>query len=100
MSVQNTARQVTGVGATEQILVNPHDELRAMLVAEVTGTVTYNIEYSLDGVYFHPFKGQTGLTASDDNSLVFPVYSVRVRITAGTGTVKLTVRQTDGNFGG
>ena len=99
MSVSNTARSVTGVGTTEQIQINSHDALRAMLVAEVTGTATYNIEYSLDGVFFLPFKGSAGLTASDDVSLVFPVYSVRVKIVSGTGSVKLTVRQTDGKFG-
>lgn len=99
MSVNNTARSVTGVGSTEQILINSHDELRAMMVVEVTGIATYNVEYSLDGVFFIPFKGSLGLTTSDDVSLVFPVYSVRARITSGTGSVKITVRQTDGKFG-
>ena len=83
---------VTGGGARSPILVkSPKDDFKALLNAYVTGTVTYDIEYTLDaGVSPQYIKlGDLDRTAHTDDAFYFPVASFRVNITAGTGTVDL-----------
>lgn len=99
MSIETRKVSRTGVGATDPILIKPVNDIRAILVVKVTGTVTYDIQYSLDGTFYIALNGNTGLTSSGDATVVMPIYSVRVNVTAGSGSVELAVRQTDGLFG-
>lgn len=98
MSVETLKVSKTGVGASEAVLIKPFNDVRAVLVAKVTGTATYDIQYSLDGSFYIALNGNIGQTTSTDATVVMPVHSVRVSITAGSGSVELTVRQTDGKF--
>ena len=100
MSIETRKVARTGVGATDPILIKPVNDIRAILVVKATGTVSYDIQYSLDGIFFITLNGNAGLTASADAAVVMPVQSVRVNVTSGSGDVELAVRQTDGGFGG
>lgn len=99
MSISTSKASRTGVGATSPILIQPVNDIRAILVVKVTGTVSYDIQYSLDGTFFITLNGNAGLTTSSDATVVMPVQSVRVNVTSGSGSVELAVRQTDGGFG-
>ncbi|AUR85581.1 hypothetical protein NVP1077O_03 [Vibrio phage 1.077.O._10N.261.45.A10] len=66
-------------------------------VIVTSGTPTYEIEYSINGVDYIVLNGLTAQTASTDTTLVFPVHSLRAKVTAGTGTVKLIVLHNDGD---
>jgi len=64
--------------------------------AVVTGTETYNIEYTLDDVFDSTitptwFAAATGQTNNQAGSIAFPISAIRVNGTAGTGAVRLTV---------
>lgn len=99
MSVDTRKVSITGVGSSDAIAIYPVNDIRAIILCEVTGTVTYTIEYSLDGEFFFTLNGNAGLSAHADATVVMPVRSVRVKVTAGSGTVTMRVRQTDGKFG-
>lgn len=100
MSITTKKVSRAGVGVTDAVLIQPVNDIRAMLVVQVTGTVSYDIQYSLDGTFYLTLNGNAGLTASGDATVVMPVHSVRVKVNSGSGSVELAVRQTDGKFGG
>lgn len=54
-----------------------------------SGTITFNVEVSIDGVVYFPVA--TGLTASSAGALTFPCKFVRVNNTAGTGSTVLSI---------
>lgn len=72
----------------------------------VTGTVTYTVQYTFDDVYaatFDPATANwvdhpslTGKNASLDSNIAYPVTGVRLKVTAGTGTTRLTIIQAGG----
>ena len=90
---------VTGVGNSSPVVVNTNVSPVALgLGAHATGTVTYSVEYCFDdpGTGFtnwYPSATLAAKSASTFDSCLFPVTGVRVAITAGTGTVALTVAQ-------
>ena len=90
---------VTGVGNSSPVVVDTRISPVALgLGAHATGTVTYSVEYCFDdpGVGFTNWYTSATLaakTTSAFDSCLFPVTGVRVAITAGTGTVALTVAQ-------
>ena len=70
------------------------------LGAVVSGTVTYQIEHTLDD----PFDSSitptafvhtslVGKTANADGNYAFPLRAIRINNTAGTGTTTLTILQ-------
>lgn len=69
----------------------------------VFGTATYTVEHTFDDVFdpaFNPatatWIANTGLTAqttTKDGNYAFPVRGIRLNVTAGTGTVTMTVMQ-------
>jgi hypothetical protein len=69
----------------------------------VTGTSTYTVEHTFDDVFsptftpasanWLPNTGLTAQTASKDGNYAFPVRGVRLNVTAGTGSVTMTVLQ-------
>jgi len=93
---------VTGVGTSAWIPVNTKQTpFNVSLGAVVDGTVTYTIQHTFDNV-LNPAvtsptafdnTGLTGQTANKDGNYAFPVAAVRINITAGTGTVTLTILQ-------
>lgn len=73
------------------------------LFAVITGAATYTVEYTGDDVYASSFNpatanwtgvtGMTAVSASTDATLISPVTAVRLRQTAGAGSVALRVLQ-------
>ena len=90
---------VTGVGNSTPVVVDTRVSPVAIgLGAQLTGTATFSVEYCFDdpGTGFTNWYTSATLaakTASAFDSCLFPVTGVRVAITAGTGTVALTVVQ-------
>jgi len=87
----------TGVGSTDTIQIRPANPFAIGMGAIVSGTVTYNVEHSFDPDSNEWFT-HTNLvdkTVSCDGNYAFPIAALRLTITAGTGSVKLTVIQTD-----
>lgn len=93
MSIQTKFVAVTGVAASAAIDVIDTNDVRISYAVAVSGTVTYTVQHSLDGLTFFDNTDNQDNTASADGNYVFPVRSVRVNITAGTGTATLHVRQ-------
>jgi hypothetical protein len=95
---------VTGVG-TSSVIVPDHQTspFNVGLGCKVTGTATYSVEHTFDDVFSPTFtpasatwianSGLTAKTATADGNYAFPVTGIRLNVTAGTGTVTLTVVQ-------
>jgi hypothetical protein len=92
---------VTGVGTSPVV---PLDYLqldfKVALGAVVSGTVTYTIQHTFDNILdptvtptWFNHDSMVDLTANEDGNYFFPVRGTRVNLTAGTGTVTLTVLQ-------
>jgi hypothetical protein len=98
---------ITGVGVSS---VYPPDNyvspFNLALSVLVTGTVTYTVQYTFDDVFasgFSPASANwvdhpslTAQTATKDSNIAYPVRGVRINVTAGTGTARLTVIQAGG----
>lgn len=85
----------SGVGASEEIKFPQVSQEFAMLInAYVTGTVTYDIEYTIDPA--NPAQwvalGDVDRSASGDESFYFPPKAIRVNVKTGTGSVKLVTK--------
>lgn len=85
----------TGVGASDPILIQniSNADFAALINSYVTGTVTYDLEYTMDdtdiaNATWLALGTQDRVTTSDD-SFYFPVRAFRVNVKTGTGTVKL-----------
>ena len=71
--------------------------------AKVTGTATFNIEYSMDdpmangytaaGATWYVATGFSGATASTGGALTVPCKAISINITANAGTVTATIIQ-------
>ena len=71
--------------------------------AVVTGTTTYSVQHTFDDVYAPNFNPATAnwfnhatvvaATANADGNYAFPVRGIRLNLTAGTGSVVLTLLQ-------
>lgn len=66
----------------------------------VSGTVTYDIQHTFDNIQDSSITPTafthvtvTGKTANQDGNYAFPIRAIRINITAGTGSVTLTVLQ-------
>jgi len=72
----------------------------------VSGTVTYTVQYTFDDVFaagFNPATANwvdhpslTAQTGSKDSNIAYPVQGIRLNVTAGTGTTRLTIIQAGG----
>jgi len=94
------SKSKTGTGTSDPIqFKNPKDDFVVLINAYVTGTVTYDIEYTIDDVDIADCQyvtlGDVDRDASSDDSLYFPVRALRVNIKTGTGTVKLVTQFKD-----
>lgn len=93
----------TGVGNSVPIPADVYQNpTNITLAVEVTGTVTYSVEWTTDDVWNIAAgslvwtAGPANLQAATTNqvaSLVSPVTAIRLRVTAGTGTAQLRVVQ-------
>ena len=72
----------------------------------VTGTATYTVQYTFDDVFASNYSAasgnwthhpsQTAQTATKDSNVAYPVSGLRIRQTAGTGSVRCTFIQAGG----
>ena len=93
MTIKSQFKAQTGVGASEAIDILDTNDIRVSYGISVIGTVTYTVQHSLDGIVFFDNADNLNKSVSADGNYVFPVRSVRVNVTAGTGTAALHVRQ-------
>lgn len=93
MSIQTKFVVQTGVGASAAIGIDDTNEIRISYGVAVSGSVTYTVQHSLDGLTYFDNPDNAAKTLSADGNYVFPVRDVRVNVTAGTGTATLHVRQ-------
>lgn len=66
----------------------------------VSGTVTYDVQHTFDNIFDSSItptafthSSVTGKTANQDGNYAFPVRAVRLNVTAGSGSVTITVLQ-------
>jgi hypothetical protein len=102
--VTRTVSGATGAsGVVALNTLNPRP-FNVGLLADVTGTLTYSVEYTFDDVQaagyvpasgvWNAVSGMGAQTADTTGSLSFPVTAVRLNVTAWTsGSVTLTVLQ-------
>lgn len=89
---------VTGIGVSPTIPLDWRSpDFKCSIQCDVTGTVTYTIEHTLNNPFGpdtlnwlanNPVKAKTEAT---DANYVLPVRAIRLNVTAGTGTVTMTV---------
>lgn len=97
--MQTTQRSRTGVGTTNVIVPDWH--LTPFTIGNqviVTGTVTFNLEYTMDSedapqTNWFVFTGWSALTASTAGIFEIPCRGLRINVTAGTGSVVWTMVQ-------
>lgn len=94
----------TGVGTTAWIPLNRmNTPFNVSLGAVINGTITYTIQHTFDNILdpviaqgvITPFDNanMTGQTTNSSGNYAFPVTAVRINVTAGTGSVALTIHQ-------
>ena len=93
MSIKTKFVAQTGTGASAAIDIDDTNEIRISYAVAVSGTVTYTVQHSLDGLTYFDNTDAAAQTAAKDGNYVFPIRDVRVNVTAGTGTATLHVRQ-------
>jgi hypothetical protein len=105
MSNVITASQ-TGVGRSNFVSLDDfQNPFSVGLIATVTGTVTFNIEYTMSDPFSLPVNSMvwavapnfSALTATTGGSLTIPCKGITINVTAGTGTVSLQADQSGPN---
>ena len=95
---------VTGVGRSGVCAVDDFQApFNVGIGAKLTGTATFNIEYSFDdpmaagytaaAATWYIASGFSGLTASTGGSFTVPCKAISINITANTGAVTATIVQ-------
>lgn len=97
-----TGTGVSGVYAPDHY-VSPFN---VALSALVDGTVTYTVQYTFDDVFAKTFvptsanwvdhPSLTNKNTTLDSNIAYPVRGIRLNVTAGTGTTRLTIIQAGG----
>lgn len=94
----------TGVGSAMPVVLDRYiSPFNPTLAVEVTGTINYDVQYTMDDPFAASFlttatvwtsiTALTGQTAYKDASLSAPVSAVRLKTNSGTGTGKFIVMQ-------
>lgn len=97
--MQLQTRSRTGVGQTNVWVPDYHiAPFTVGIQVIVTGTVTFNLEYSIDDevaaqTNWFVLTNWSALTASTAGIFEIPCRGVRVNVTAGTGSVAVTFCQ-------
>ena len=86
----------TGTGQSTVTKVLPANPFHIGFGVVVSGTVTYTIEHTFNGIDFFPNDFVVGATANADGNIAFPIAGLRVNVTAGAGTATLTAIQARG----
>lgn len=91
----------TGTGTSAWVPVDYRQQvLNVGMGIVINGTVTYDIEHTYDNVmdatvsataFKHPTL--TAQTTNKDGNYITPIRAVRINVTAGTGSVTMTVLQ-------
>ena len=97
----------TGIGDTATYPVNWRGGpggFQIGLGTNVSGTATYTVQHCFDDV----LKGETpvwydhatlaGQTTNKDGNYAYPITALRLRVTAGTGTVTLSIVPASGGL--
>jgi hypothetical protein len=100
MSKRIFEKIITGVADADPIMLDHYGPSEISLQVSVSGTVTYTVRSTLDDVldpavtpvwFDHP--DLTAQSASLQANYAFKPRFIQLRVTAGTGTAKLTVLQ-------
>lgn len=91
----------TGVGTSAPVPVDfTQSSFGIGFGCVVNGTVTYDIQHTFDDVQkagvtptWFNHSAITGQTANKDGNYAFPVAAIRINVSAGTGSVTLTLLQ-------
>ncbi len=92
----------SSVGASQAIVLDVNGRPEVSLQADVTGVATYSIQQTLDNVFDptitpiwldHPDSNLVGQTVDRQGNYAYIPFAVRVNLTAGAGSVALTVIQ-------
>lgn len=96
---------ITGTGTGAWLPLDPNQvPFSVGIGAVVSATATYTVEYTYDDIQgthgalvasptAFPSSFASGATTNKDGSLSWPVRAVRLRVTASTGNVVMTVLQ-------
>lgn len=96
--MQSQIRAQTGVGTANPVVINTNvSPVNLGIVVVVTGTVTYTVNHTYDSPAgfstWLPDAVLVSKTATAETSIAFPVTGIQLVVTAGTGTVTMTVVQ-------
>lgn len=103
-----TLSDASGEAKTSNVFAPDHyiSPFNVALSATVTGTVNYTVQYTFDNVFaegYVPASGNwvdhpslTAQTTTKDSNIAYPVQGIRVVLTSGTGSVRLTAIQAGG----
>lgn len=95
----------TAVGSSRAIVLDQYVAPFAISLFGilVSGAATYTVQYTSDDVFASDYvegngswtdhPSLTGKSANADSNLAYPASAIRLKITAGTGTIKLITRQ-------
>lgn len=87
----------TSSGASDAITVLPANPFNVGFGVVIdSGTPTYKLEHTFDGINWFDHEFITGQTVAQDGNYAFPVAQIRVNITSGSGMVTLTALQARG----
>ena len=84
---------ITGTGQSALIGTVAASVFNVGFGAVVSGTVTYTIQHTFNGVDFFDHEFVAAQTTNQDGNYAFPVASIRINQTAGAGSVTLTAIQ-------
>jgi hypothetical protein len=92
----------TGTGTTQAGPLDIHGRPEISLQVAVTGSVTYTVQQTLDNVFDpaitpvwfdHPDTNLVAQTVNRQGNYAYVPAAVRLNVTAGAGTARLTVIQ-------
>ena len=103
--MRRVVETVTGVANSNVVPMDYRAQVFNVGIAiVVTGTATYNVQYTLDDIYntaitptwFTMAAPFAAATANASGSQAFPVSAMRLNVTASTGSVTMTLLQSSG----
>lgn len=92
----------TGAGSTQAAPLDIHGRPEVSLQVAVTGSATYTVEQTLDNVFDpavtpvwfpHPDTNLVAQTVNRQGNYAYVPAAVRLNVTSGSGTARLTVIQ-------
>jgi len=98
---------VTGAGASGVYAPDHYvSPFNVALGVVVSGTVTYTVQYTFDDVFAKDYNPSTGTwtdhptltaqTTTKDSNIAYPVRGIRLTVSSGDGTARLTAIQAGG----